>query len=67
MEDSNIMPEISDIIFYSSANGNVHVEVFFNDETFWLSQKRMASLFGVEPHTITYHLKEIFKSRDIQK
>lgn len=38
----------SDIIFYSSPNGNVKIEVVFNDETFWLSQKRVAELFGVE-------------------
>jgi hypothetical protein len=37
--------QFSDIIFYSSPEGNVKVEVIFNDETFWLSQKRMAELF----------------------
>ncbi|KJU81458.1 toxin Fic [Candidatus Magnetobacterium bavaricum] len=67
MEDNNMLPKTSDIIFYSSADGNVHVEVFFEDETFWLSQKRMAELFGVESHTITYHLKEIFKSGELQE
>ncbi|GFO96058.1 hypothetical protein ig2599ANME_0244 [groundwater metagenome] len=41
--------------------------MLFNDETFWLSQKRMAELFGVEVHTVNYHLKEIFKSRELQE
>ncbi len=47
-------PEIkySDIILYSSPEGNVKVEVFFQDETFWLNQKRIAQLFGVEVNTI---------------
>ncbi|MFC3563153.1 virulence RhuM family protein [Pedobacter jamesrossensis] len=57
----------SDIIFYSSPNGNIKIEVIFNDETFWLSQKRMAELFGVESHTITYHLKEIYRSGELEE
>src|SRR3989338_1373584 len=59
--------QFSDIILYSSPEGDVHVEVVFSDETFWLSQKRMAELFGVEIHTINYHLKEIFKSHELQE
>lgn len=57
----------SDIIFYSTPEGNVKVEVIFNDETFWLTQKRMAELFNVESHTITYHLKEIFKTGELNE
>ncbi|MCL4492475.1 MAG: virulence RhuM family protein [Nitrospirae bacterium] len=59
--------QFSDIILYSSPEGNIHVEVIFSDETFWLSQKRMAELFGVEVNTINYHLKEIFKSEELQE
>ena len=62
-----LTPQYSDIIFYSSQEGDIHVEVLFNNETFWLSQKRMAELFGVEVHTVNYHLKEIFKSRELQE
>ncbi|MGY4384943.1 hypothetical protein ACVWYN_001979 [Pedobacter sp. UYP24] len=58
---------ISDIIFYSSPNGNIKIEVVFNSETFWLSQKRMAELFGVESHTITYHLKEIYRTGELEE
>lgn len=59
--------QTSDIIFYNSPNGNIKIEVVFNDETFWLSQKRMAELFGVESNTITYHLKEIYKSGELEE
>lgn len=55
----------SDIILYTDPKGHVRVEVYFEDETFWLSQKRMAELFGVEVQTINYHLKEIFKSGEL--
>ena len=57
----------NDIIFYSTPTGNVKIEVIFNSETFWLTQKRMAELFGIESHTITYHLKEIFKTGELEE
>lgn len=41
MQEDNT-PHSSDIIFYSSPQGDVKIEVIFNDETFWLSQKSMA-------------------------
>ncbi|MDO8140154.1 MAG: hypothetical protein Q6358_01525 [Candidatus Brocadiales bacterium] len=61
--NEEITPQYSDIIFYSSPEGNIHVEVIFSDETFWLSQKRMAELFGVEVYTVNYHLKEILQKQ----
>lgn len=60
-------PQFNDILLYSTANDTVKVEVLYEDETFWLNQKRMAELFGVESHTITYHLKEIFKSGELDE
>ena len=57
----------NNIILYTTPDGNVNVQVQFEDGTFWLTQKRMAELFGVEVHTINYHLKEIFKSGEIQE
>jgi hypothetical protein len=58
-------PNEGEIIFYSSPSGQTLVEVLFDDETFWLTQKRMAELFGIAEHTITYHLKEIFSSGEL--
>ena len=59
--------ENNQLIFYSTPQGDIKVEVVFEDETFWLSQKRMAELFGVEVHTINYHLKEIFSSKELSE
>lgn len=64
---NSIQPQYSDIIFYTTPEGNVNIEVIFNDETFWLNQRRMSELFGVEVNTINYHLKEIYKSGELQK
>lgn len=60
-------PQPNDIIFYNTPTGDVKIEVIFNEETFWLTQKRMAELFGVESNTITYHLKEIFKTGELHE
>jgi hypothetical protein len=57
----------ANIIFYTTENGAVKVEIRFEDETFWLTQKKLAELFGVEVQTINYHLKEIFKSGELQE
>ena len=55
----------SNIILYTTDTGSVSVQVQFEDGTFWLTQKRMAELFGVEVPTINYHLKEIFNSGEL--
>lgn len=43
----------TDIIFYSSPEGNIRVEVGYEYENFWVTQTRMAELFGVEVNTTT--------------
>lgn len=55
----------SDIILYSSPEGNIKVEVIYSGETFWLTQKRMAELFGVEVPAVSKHLKNIFESGEL--
>jgi hypothetical protein len=58
-------PQDSQIVLYASPDGQVKVEVFLQNETVWLTQKRMADIFGVEVNTINYHIKEIFKSGEL--
>lgn len=57
----------SNIILYTSNNGDVSIQVRYEDGTFWLTQKRMAELFGVNVNTINYHLKELYNSAEIQE
>ena len=54
------------VLMYRSTTGKVNVLVLFNNETFWLSQKRMAELFNVAPSTINYHLSQINESGEVQ-
>lgn len=54
-------------LLYTSADGNVNIDVVLENETIWLTQKAMAELFGVESHTITYHLKEIYMTGELDE
>lgn len=54
-----------ELIFYQTPEGTVRVEVLYESETFWLNQKRIADLFGVEIQTVSYHLKEIYASGEL--
>jgi hypothetical protein len=54
------------LIFTSQDNSN-SIEAKYDDETIWLTQKLMGELFEVGVNTINYHLKEIFKSGEVDK
>ena len=56
-----------ELILYESPEGKVRVEVHHEDETFWLSQRQMAELFGVEVPTVNHHLKEIYGSGELDE
>lgn len=56
----------SRILIYKTHQGESRVEVIFNSQTFWLTQKRMADLYGVDVRTISYHLGEIFDSGELK-
>ena len=62
---SETEPPNFDLILYSSPDGNTKVSVFYEDETFWLSQKRMAELFGVDVRTVNEHLQNIYRSGEL--
>ena len=55
----------STILLYKGARGKTQVQVIFDTNTFWLSQQRMAELFGVTVPTVNYHLGQIEQSGEI--
>ena len=57
----------NDIIFYTTPQGNINIEVVFNNDTFWLTQKAMAELFGVEVPAISKHLSNIFETNELDE
>ena len=58
---------LKDLILYQSENTNKTIEVLYDDEDFWLTQKTMGELFNVKPNTISYHLNEIYESKELLK
>ena len=57
----------SRILLYKTNQGETRIEVVFNSETFWLSQKRMADLYGVDVRTVSYHLSQIYDSGELKE
>ena len=59
--------ELTEFLLYTAPDGAVKVECILHDETIWLTQKRIADLFGVGVPAISKHLKNIFDSGELQE
>ena len=57
----------SEIILYTTPQGEIKIEVFLQDETVWLTQRAMGELFGVVKSTISEHLSNIYKGGELEK
>ncbi len=55
------------IAIYQTSDGQTHIDVWFQDETVWLSQAQMAVLFQVKPQNISMHLKNIFSEQELSE
>jgi hypothetical protein len=55
------------LILYNTPQGNIKVEVIYQGETFWLTQKAMSTLFGVAVPAVSKHLKNIFSSGELSE
>ena len=64
----NSLEDLRDLIIYQSKNNeNISVDVLYNNEDFWLTQKSMGKLFGVAENNITYHLQNIFADKELEE
>ena len=66
-EQNDQDPIEGEIILYTTPEGLAKVEVFFQDETFWLTQKQLAELFEVDVRTISEHLQRIFQTGELSE
>jgi len=57
----------SQIIIYQTENGETKLDVRFQGETVWLTQKMMAELFQTTSQNITIHLKNIFEEGELEE
>lgn len=67
MPNLSLQDQTTEFLLYTAPNGAVKVEVLLSGETLWLTQERMAELFGVQRPAITKHLKNIFASNELQE
>ena len=63
----SLRDQTTEFLLYTAPNGAVKVEVLLSGETLWLTQKRMAELFGVGVPAVSKHLKNIFESNELNQ
>lgn len=59
--------QTTEFLLYTAPNGAIKVEVLLSNETIWLTQKRMAELFGVGVSAISKHLENIYESGELRR
>ena len=61
------MEQQNEIIIYQSQDGTIKVDVLFSEETVWLTQTQIGSLFGKAKSTISEHIKNIFEEGELNE
>jgi hypothetical protein len=67
MSNLSLRDQTTEFLLYTSPNGAIKVEVLLSNESIWLTQKRMAELFGVGVAAISKHLDKIYESGELQR
>ena len=57
----------AEFLIFIGQGGEQGIEVRYENENIWLTQKKMAELFSVRLPTINFHLKNIFKSKELHQ
>jgi len=57
----------TEFLLYTTPNGKVKVEIFLRNENVWLTQARIAELFGIDRSVVTKHLQNIFEEGELDK
>ncbi|WP_057937158.1 virulence RhuM family protein [Algoriphagus resistens] len=61
------MSEVNNFLLYTAPSGEIRVQVFLKDESLWLTQKAMSTLFGVNIPAISKHLSNIFEEGELHE
>ena len=57
----------SSIVLYTTEDGNTQLEVKLEKDTVWLTQSQMAGLFGIDRTSILRHIRNIYKSEELEE
>ncbi len=61
------MEENNQMLIYQSEDGNIKVDVLLTDETVWLTQAQICTLFGKAKSTVSEHIANIFEEGELQE
>ncbi|MCI7436871.1 MAG: virulence RhuM family protein [Spirochaetia bacterium] len=64
-KELSIRSSAAEFLIFETQAKEDSIQVRYEDNTLWLTQKMMAQLFSVESNTITYHLQDLFRSKEI--
>lgn len=65
--DNGVVRKNNDIIFYTTDDGQIKIEVRLEDENVWLTQNAMAELFDTTKQNISLHIKNIFTEKELDE
>ncbi len=61
------LKEQNDLLIYKDENDNIIVDAIYKEETLWLTQKGMSKVFDCTTDNISYHLKNVFKTKELKE
>ncbi len=61
------LQRIENFVIFQTDSGKINVEVYFQNDTLWLTQKKISELFEKDRSVITKHLKSIFKDGELEE
>jgi len=64
---SKLPEKIQNFVIFKTADGKVNIDVYFHNETLWLSQKIIAELFQKDRSVVSKHLKNIFEEGELDE
>ncbi|MBU4017462.1 virulence RhuM family protein [Patescibacteria group bacterium] len=66
-KNNSALEKFNNFVIFQTENGKVNIDVFFQNETLWLTQKKIAELFEVNVPAISKHLKNIFETGELDE
>ncbi|TRZ78479.1 cell filamentation protein Fic [bacterium] len=59
------LQKLNNFVIFKTDEGKVNIDVFFAEDTLWLTQKIMAELFGTTKQNVSLHLQNIFREKEL--
>lgn len=64
---SNEISESGRVLIYQTEKGDTKIDVYFSDDTVWMTQKTIAELYQTTPQNITLHIKNIYQDGELEE